>query len=835
GDALVSLPGHKPDISLLVTLDVQAGISALTATVEGTLVADGSPQPVTVTATPADKSVTDFGSVTFDTGSNQVSLACGGKPDRTATCTFDGTSLKLELTITRTAEPSSLAIATVDEKQRKIENNFADLTVLAPASLQLSPLTVTSPLVAGGTGEITVTVSNSGGVSAVTGPVTLVGPDGISISGITPTSCSTGCTVPAQGSTDVTVALSVAPQVTTPAALQLRIGDLITDPMKTAVGAGIDSVEISPADDLVADGKEVTRTVTVVSKLGDPGPVTLSAPDGVTLTGCGTKGARVTCAAPFDLGISVPAGTSAGPLGLTAFDSGGRGLHVTALTVATPASLTLDVPTSTSVIAGGSGTLTVTVRNTGGSPSAGGESITAALPKGLTLTGTSIPGSSCTGPARAALALAVPTAAAAADCTLPSMKPGVAVPVTFSFDALPSAPNGQVIGVSLADHDPELVPLTVKAGITGLAADPKVTLPANGTPQSVTLTATPAAEGLDLGSVAITSGDDAVQVACADSCRVSADNTVTLTITVSAKRAAGPLTLLAEDGGERPIPVSPITVLGAPQLTVSELTMNVQPVQGGEGRFSLAVSNSGDSPSTGGEPVTAAAPGLSVDSLDTGGGGSICTSGCTLPPVAVKSSVTVVVTVTAPATTKPDSYSVTMEVLGQKKTIAFKIDQAVTGVVATPGGPFAAGTSPELNLTVDRLGDSAVPLTLTSTSDLVTLSGCGSSGRSLRCEDRSFPLTVSIGAALPAGRLPITVTDAAGVTVPLTDANKKPLMVTASPARLTLSELTIGQYNPAGGTRLDLTVSNLTANRIGDRSAAFDLSPGVLGQFVVIR
>ena len=64
--------------------------------------------------------------------------------------------------------------------------------------------------------------------------------------------------------------------------------------------------------------------------------------------------------------------------------------------------------------------------------------------------------------------------------------------------------------------------------------------------------------------------------------------------------------------------------------------------------------------------------------------------------------------------------------------------------------------------------------------------------------------------------------------------NKNPLMVTAAPARLQLSELNLVEYDGAI-SHLSLTVTNPTIARIEARPVDFDLSPGVYGEFVVIR
>ncbi len=330
----------------------------------------------------------------------------------------------------------------------------------------------------------------------------------------------------------------------------------------------------------------------------------------------------------------------------------------------------------------------------------------------------------------------MPTAAVAQDCVLPPIKPGGDLAITFSFDAEPDTPDGNAIGVSLGGLEPEAVPLTVTAGITELAADPKLTLPANGIQQEVTLTAKPAADGVDLGSVTVTSPADAVTVACVgggQTCPVAGDHTVTLAVTVSEKQPPGPLTLVATDAGKRDIPVRPITVLGAPKLTVIGPTMNVRPVPGGQGVFSVTVSNTGDSASAGGDPLTVSVTTpLTVVGIDAGGT-SLCTApftDCRLPR----------------RRAQRDDPGLHRSGTGHHQAGRLPADghparSAAVDHVQRAAGRHRRGRRTRGSLSrrhhteldadrVGTVGDSTDPgpVTLTSSSDRVTLSGCGSTG-----------------------------------------------------------------------------------------------------------
>ena len=136
----------------------------------------------------------------------------------------------------------------------------------------------------------------------------------------------------------------------------------------------------------------------------------------------------------------------------------------------------------------------------------------------------------------------------------------------------------------------------------------------------------------------------------------------------------------------------------------------------------------------------------------------------------------------------------------------------IAGSSRRPTGRSRREQAPiELSITptlVDPLVDPG-PVTFTSTSKFVTFGstpGCtpvkpAAGGTSaIECASSPYPLTVTIDADQPAGRLPIDASDAGGRDVALADSDHDDLTVlAASDADLTLSKLTISEPLIAGG------------------------------------
>ena len=244
----------------------------------------------------------------------------------------------------------------------------------------------------------------------------------------------------------------------------------------------------------------------------DPEPFTIAVPTGVTVAGVdvGPEGAalrRATagllragpigpCAAP-DCTVDLPpvAGhtkitvtvtltasptASSGSITVTVF-----GESVTTQLVVTPLPAALDLlnPLITqSPVAGGTGAFTVTVRNTGGQPSTGGEPVTIDLPDGFTPQQILVGDQTC---------LPTGEAAARVDCALPVIQPGDDVLISVDLRVNPGTKVG-IATVSIPNTEPLSVTLTVQRGITGLAGQAQGPLVADGQAHNIVITATTA-------------------------------------------------------------------------------------------------------------------------------------------------------------------------------------------------------------------------------------------------------------------------------------------------------------------------------------------------------
>ena len=140
----------------------------MTTVPDGPFVA-GSKNPLTVTATVV-KGVTNPGKVTFTSTSKFVSFGDAKncekvKPPGTGVSAIkcDGTSYPMTITITKDQRPGNLPVLAIDAGGRNLPLLDADghpMQVVAPERLQLSELTVTKAVQAGGAGSLTLTVTN---------------------------------------------------------------------------------------------------------------------------------------------------------------------------------------------------------------------------------------------------------------------------------------------------------------------------------------------------------------------------------------------------------------------------------------------------------------------------------------------------------------------------------------------------------------------------------------------------------------------------------------------------------------------------------------------------
>ena len=430
-------------------------------------------------------------------GDNSSCVAAGG----TVTCTLTGTTLSLAVLVADQTFSGSVPITVTDAGGRSL--TLAPIRVVAtPAAVTLSELGVSGPLVAGGTGELTVTVTNTGGRPTTEQPITVTLPTGITTGDPGPSdavTCTDGvCTLlPVAPGTDsavtVTIPITIAPSVPAdPGEATVAVGENSTEPVTLTVATGVASLIADRTD--VTAGTTTALVVTATPKDGVEtlGPITIhSDTDGVGFPrneSCapppaGRAPSTVICSDPtFTLNIKVKADVPAGELKISATDAGGRSIDLTGpggkplQILAPPAALELSIIGVTQdLTGGGTGTVALTVSNTGGQPAIG-NAISAQLPTGVGL--------------RSVTVNKVAVCKAAEPCTLPELEPGSAADVVLALTVQPTAATGpsdlriDVGKVSAATT------VTVQSGVTALVAKPAGPFVANGKQVAVTLTPT---------------------------------------------------------------------------------------------------------------------------------------------------------------------------------------------------------------------------------------------------------------------------------------------------------------------------------------------------------
>ena len=705
GTATVSLPNTNP---LSVTLTVQPGIIGLAGEAPRPLVPDGRPHDIQITATLSAPDI-DPGLITFATTNPGITFQPNPDCAVAAECAlFGDNKLVLTVTIAPGARSGPLVITGTELGQPAltVTGNLAIPTIQSPPDLTLSEVEVIEPLVAGSGGRLYLTVQNTGDLATERQPISIEGPTGITLADVVSdpgdaVACTEGgCfleTLPA-GMDPVTLKLSLNVAATVAddsgATITVVIGDRAATPLPIGVQSGVESVAITPADPLVADGQPASRTVTVTPAPGveSPGPITLTLGGTATFgttEGCETSSSRktITCSVTvFDVDITMPQTSTATEVRITAVDAGQRALDVKGsplqVEVVTAASLVItEVAVTETPVAGGKVAFTVAVTNRGGSASPGGEAIDLQLPVGFTRTGTIIPGGSCSGTGQPALALA----AAVPDCTLPSIPPGGTLTLTFSVHISSKVANTASGTVAIGGGDPTDLDFTVLPAVTSLTVTSGAEVIADGAAHPVTLAVGLAGGVTEPGAVTFTADPD-VALSCGDKpaattvCDIGENNSIQLLVTVSPNRKPGGLVITAIDNGLRPLPTTTLQVLAPARLELSDLTAPPSTIAGTTAAITLTVTNTGGSRSTGTENIDALLPsGFKVSGVDADGSTVCSTTGpnCPLPQIDPKASTTLTLTFAVPASTKPGDYQVTMTVAGQKRTATVKV---LTGV-----------------------------------------------------------------------------------------------------------------------------------------------------------
>ena len=811
-------------------LNVTSGITSISVS-PGQLTAGGA-TPVTLSAA-LDPTVTDPGQVTVTSGASV--LVFGSSPSciptgggSTATCTLTNGAVTLPAVVADNTVSGSVSITVTDAGARTVAE-LPIQVIPAGASLALSDLTVTAPLAAGGTGALSLTVTNTGGQNSTPQLITVSLPTGIDNGVITGTgvtctngACSVGPVAPGDGNaTIITIPLTVQPVVgADPGTATVTINGVTTEPLPLQVAAGITSLTANPGQVTAGGSTGIAISAAVRDDVTDAGPVTFASTDpqlvfaGSDACTAAGGGSTVTCVIEggvVPLTVTVADDTFAGSVPITVTDAGGRSLALPPIQVsAAPAALSLSELTVTEpLVAGGTGALSMTVTNSGGLASAP-QLITIALPGGITRDEIS-PGDAVT--------------CTNGVCTLQPVAAGEANAVTLT---IPLVVPATVIGspgtafVSIGDLDTEPVPLAVEPGITALTAAPGEITAGADTP--LTITAQLAPTVTDPGPVTLTSGSADLVFGASTACTPGAGGasvrctlsagTIDLSVVVADNTVSGPVPIAVTDAGGRTLILAPIQVDAATaEVALSELAVTRAPIAGGTGAVSLTVTNTGGRTSAAQDISVTVPDGVDAGAITPDSAVTCNDVGCTLRPLAPGAGATLTIPLTLdPTVGAAPPLPVVVTIDGRSKQVLLAVDSPISTLTASPDQVTAGGTTP-VTLTATIKDGVLDPGTVTLTSGSAELEfGASTSctpatgGGSATCtiSTGTFTLPVVIADNTVTGEVPITVTDAGGRTITLA-----PIQVVAGAADLTLSDLTVSAPLVAGGTgALQLTVSN---------------------------
>ena len=368
-----------------------------------------------------------------------------------------------------------------------------------------------------------------------------------------------------------------------------------------------------------------------------------------------------------------------------------------------PAALDLLNPQITkSPVAGGTGAFTVTVTNTGGQPSAGGEPVTIDLPDGFTPQQILVGDQTC---------LPTGEAAARVDCALPVIQPGDDVLIAVDLRVAPGTKVGTAT-VSIPNTEPLSLTLTVKPGITGLAGQAQAPLVADGQAHNIVVTATTADPSVtDPGKITFTTATtpgvtfqnnedcSVAEGGTSAECDLFGDDKLLLTVTIATDAPTGPLVIAGTELGQPALPVTgDLQIVARPAAALDLLNPQItqQPVAGGTGAFTVTVRNTGGQPSAGGEPVTIDLPdGFTPQQILVGDqtcfptGEAAARVDCALPVIQPGDDVLIAVDLRVTPGTKVGTATVSIPNT-DPLSLTLTVKPGITGLAGQAQGPLVA-------------------------------------------------------------------------------------------------------------------------------------------------
>src|SRR5664279_1040206 len=350
-------------------------------------------------------------------------------PSEPATETAAPTDTSIIDTTAETVTDTSVTDTSVTDTSAT-DTSTTDTSIVAelsPAVLTPTDLTISQPLIAGGTGAFSLTVKNTGQLDSDPNiPLDITLPSGVTVQSVDVTPGAFGlrraanglslarapaeclpaegltCSVPLgvvapNASVIVTITVNVPPDLRpdTTATVSVRIFgvELSTTIQPNQIQAGIASLTASPSGPYFAPSTAVLDiTVTPRDGVTTPGPLTFVLAGDTSFggfpAGCGPVESaptqQITCTdtGPTVSGLTViiGQGQGAGPIPLTVTDAGGRDMSLTDPPLVVPMDLS-HIPTDP-IVAGGSQVVSLQVTNNGTVPSPN-TAIGYSLPEGV--------------------------------------------------------------------------------------------------------------------------------------------------------------------------------------------------------------------------------------------------------------------------------------------------------------------------------------------------------------------------------------------------------------------------------------------------------------------
>ncbi|MFO1322819.1 MAG: hypothetical protein U1F15_02035 [Burkholderiales bacterium] len=715
----------------------------------------------------------------------------------------------------------------------------APITVTAVAPT-LAKTIVPATISVGGTATLTITIGNANAI-----PVTLTAvfndsmPPGVTTSGANSGTCTgvvvtplavqlpSGSTIPVGGCTIVVpITSSTQGSVTnTTGSLQTSLGTAPPASAPLTIQRSPVAVAKAIAPSTIAVGGTATLTITLGNVSG--GPLTLSAdfvdtmPGGVTTTGGNTgtcTGVTVTpTAITMASGSTLPANgctivvavTSSTPgqvtntTGPLATSGGGAPPASAPLTVTAPGPTLAKAISPSTIAAGGTATLTITLGNTGSSPLTLTAAFTDTMPAGVTTTSGNT--GTCAG-----VTVTSTTITMAAGSTLPAGGCTIVVTITSSTPGTVTNTTG-TLTTSGGTAPPASAPLTVTAPGPSLAkAISPSTIAAGGTAtltitlgntSGAPLTLTAAFVDTMPAGVTTTSGNTGTctgVTVTATTVTMAAGSTIppggcTIVVTVTSS-TPGTVTnttgALSTNGGSAPPASAPLTVTAAgPSLAKTIQPSTIAP--GGTATLTITLGN------TSGAPLT-----LTAAFVDTMPAGVTTTSSNTGTCTGVTVTATTV-TMAAGSTIPPGGCSIVVTVTSSTPGTVTN----TTGALSTNGGSAPPASAP---ITVSG----GTPVSLAKTIAPGTIPPGGTATMTITMGNGTgVPVTLTAPFTDP---MPAGVTTVGGNTGTCAGVSVTPTLVT----------MPTGATIPPGGCTIVVQVTSSTLGGVTNVTSALQTTGG---------